>query len=162
MLKIEKLMSIHSGGQFARICVEMDLDKPLCPFFFVIRGYKLLLEYEGLHSICFNCGRYGHKLDQCSEKKTPEANPVPLQEKGSQIQETSSKSDMEVVPISDGSACAVPTHDGSVSAEGMGDEGYGAWMVVKNHQKKKGQAKANKESKKATKNPKNQDQIQIL
>lgn len=27
---------------------------------------KLLLEYEGLHSICFRCGRVGHKKDQCN------------------------------------------------------------------------------------------------
>lgn len=66
MLKIDNLTSIHSWGKFARICVEMNLDQPL-PSFIVIRGHKLFLEHEGLHSICFNCGRYGHKLDQCKE-----------------------------------------------------------------------------------------------
>ncbi|WJX19336.1 hypothetical protein P8452_09045 [Trifolium repens] len=67
MLKIDRLTSIHSRGKFARICVEIDLDKPLVPFI-VIRGYKFPLEYEGLHLICFHCGRYGHKLDDCSDK----------------------------------------------------------------------------------------------
>lgn len=32
-----------------------------------IRGSKLHLEYEGLHSICFCCGKYGHKKDVCRE-----------------------------------------------------------------------------------------------
>jgi hypothetical protein len=26
------------------------------------------LEYEGLHSICFKCGRFGHKKEQCREQ----------------------------------------------------------------------------------------------
>lgn len=29
MLKVDRLTSIHSRGQYARICVEIDLDKPL-------------------------------------------------------------------------------------------------------------------------------------
>lgn len=33
----------------------------------MIRGHKILLEYEGLHLICFQCGRYGHKSSQCAE-----------------------------------------------------------------------------------------------
>lgn len=62
-------MSIHSRGQYARINVEIDLDKPLKSFI-MIRGHKLFLEYEGLHLICFHCGRYGHKVGQCD--KLPE------------------------------------------------------------------------------------------
>lgn len=33
----------------------------------MIRGEKLFLEYEGLHAICFRCGKYGHKKDHCVE-----------------------------------------------------------------------------------------------
>lgn len=29
MLKIDELTSVHTRGKFARICVELDLDKPL-------------------------------------------------------------------------------------------------------------------------------------
>lgn len=57
MMKVDRLTSIHSRGQYARICVEIDLEKPLKTFI-IIRGYKLFLEYEGLHLICFHCGRY--------------------------------------------------------------------------------------------------------
>jgi hypothetical protein len=65
MLKIDRLTSIHSRGQYARICVEIDLDKILAPHI-VIRGHKFPIEYEGLHLICFVCGKYGHKTNQCS------------------------------------------------------------------------------------------------
>ncbi|CAJ2655371.1 unnamed protein product [Trifolium pratense] len=66
MLKVDRLTSIHSRGKFARICVEINLEQPLVTHIF-IRGYKFFLQYEGLHSICFRCGRYGHKKDQCCE-----------------------------------------------------------------------------------------------
>lgn len=65
MLKVDRLTSIHSRGQFARICVEVDLAKPLIPQV-MVRGEILNLEYEGLHSVCFNCGVYGHRLYSCS------------------------------------------------------------------------------------------------
>ncbi|KAL5172134.1 hypothetical protein HKD37_16G044945 [Glycine soja] len=65
-LKVDKLTSIHSSGKFVRICVEIELEKPLVSHTYV-RSYKLNMEYEGLHSISFRCGRVGHKRDQCSK-----------------------------------------------------------------------------------------------
>ncbi|KAG4940585.1 hypothetical protein JHK87_044456 [Glycine soja] len=63
---VDKLASIHSSGKFVRICVEIELEKPLVSHTYV-RSYKLNMEYEGLHSISFRCGRVGHKRDQCSK-----------------------------------------------------------------------------------------------
>ncbi|RYR05350.1 hypothetical protein Ahy_B06g085220 [Arachis hypogaea] len=60
MLKVDHATSIHSRGRFARICVEIDLSKKLVPRISVM-GYTLSIEYEGLHLICFECGKYGHK-----------------------------------------------------------------------------------------------------
>ncbi|XP_020217579.1 uncharacterized protein LOC109801023 [Cajanus cajan] len=68
MLKIDKLTLIQSRGRFARICVEIDLQKKLVAQINVL-GHILKLEYEGLHSICFNCGIYGHKQDHCPHSK---------------------------------------------------------------------------------------------
>lgn len=65
-LKTDKLTSIHSRGKFARIYVEVDLDKPLVPQI-IVRGFPLYLEYEGLHAICFRCGCFGLKKDRCRE-----------------------------------------------------------------------------------------------
>lgn len=31
MLKIDKVTSVQVSGRFARICIEIDLDKPLQP-----------------------------------------------------------------------------------------------------------------------------------
>lgn len=49
MLKIDMLTSLQPRGQFARICVEIDLDKPLDPKV-IVRGHIISLEYDGLCS----------------------------------------------------------------------------------------------------------------
>lgn len=64
LLKIDRLTSIHSRGQFARICVQIDLNKPLVPQV-EVRGELISLEYEGLHSVCFNYRIYGHRATAC-------------------------------------------------------------------------------------------------
>ncbi|CAN1130908.1 hypothetical protein LINPERHAP2_LOCUS6111, partial [Linum perenne] len=60
-------------GNFARICVEVDLSKPLLSKYKLKRRVRRI-EYEGLHTICFTCGCYGHKDDVCRHK--PEADPI--------------------------------------------------------------------------------------
>ncbi|CAN1126133.1 hypothetical protein LINPERHAP2_LOCUS3249 [Linum perenne] len=62
-----------SRGNFARICVEVDLSKPLLSKYRLRRRVRRI-EYEGLHTICFNCGCYGHRVDSC--KQLPEAESV--------------------------------------------------------------------------------------
>lgn len=59
LLKIDALTSFQSRGHFARICIEMDLSKLVVPQV-AVRGETINLEYEGLHTICFHCGVYGH------------------------------------------------------------------------------------------------------
>ena len=73
MLKVDELTSIHSRGKFARICVEVDLRKKSIPSFTAL-GRDFRVEYEGLHLICFGCGRYGHRMENCMEKVSSEAN----------------------------------------------------------------------------------------
>lgn len=65
-LKVDRLTSIHFRGKFARIGVVLDLEKPLETNMYV-HGFTLNLEHEGFYSICFRCGRVGHKREQCVE-----------------------------------------------------------------------------------------------
>lgn len=75
LLKINQLTSIHSRGKFARICVEMDLEKPVVPQVRV-RSEILKLEYEGLQIICFHCGVCGHKESECNRKVVTPTSPA--------------------------------------------------------------------------------------
>ncbi|CAN1125950.1 hypothetical protein LINPERHAP2_LOCUS3150 [Linum perenne] len=67
-----------SRGNFARICVEVDLSKPLLSKYRLRRRVRRI-EYEGLHTICFTCGCYGHKDDACKQPSI-NINEEPLEE----------------------------------------------------------------------------------
>ncbi|MED6181261.1 hypothetical protein PIB30_017836 [Stylosanthes scabra] len=41
-------------------------EKKIVPKIYIL-GSELYLEYEGLHQICFSCGKYGHRLEHCTE-----------------------------------------------------------------------------------------------
>ncbi|CAN1128365.1 hypothetical protein LINPERHAP2_LOCUS4586, partial [Linum perenne] len=62
-------------GNFARISVEVDLSKPLLTKYRLRRRVRRI-EYEGLHTICFNCGCYGHKDESCKQVPEVEASDV--------------------------------------------------------------------------------------
>ncbi|KAJ1382865.1 hypothetical protein SESBI_43849 [Sesbania bispinosa] len=67
MLKIDETTSIHTCGRFTRICIDVDLSYQLIPYFNAL-GHTFKVEYEGLHMICFECGKYGHKMDFYPDK----------------------------------------------------------------------------------------------
>lgn len=60
-------MSEASREKFSWICVEINLKKPLIPLV-IINRHKKTVEYEGLHSIYFDCRQYGHRVAECSRK----------------------------------------------------------------------------------------------
>ncbi|KAK4267720.1 hypothetical protein QN277_024463 [Acacia crassicarpa] len=76
-LKIDRTTAFSEKGSFARMCVEVDLQRPLLPGFSHL-GEERRFEFEGLHLVCFSCGRYGHRMDQCTANTTS-------QEPGSKI-----------------------------------------------------------------------------
>ncbi|CAN1128426.1 hypothetical protein LINPERHAP2_LOCUS4620 [Linum perenne] len=55
MVRVDHTTLEGSRGNFARICVEVDLCKPLLSKYRLRRRVRRI-EYEGLHTICFNCG----------------------------------------------------------------------------------------------------------
>lgn len=51
-------------GQFARICVEIDLSKPVVGKIW-LRDHWHRVEYEGLHLVCAKYDCYGHLARNC-------------------------------------------------------------------------------------------------
>ncbi|CAN1134646.1 hypothetical protein LINPERHAP2_LOCUS8395 [Linum perenne] len=100
-------------GNFTRICVEVDLSKPLLSKYRLRRRVRRI-EYEGLHTICFNCGCYGHKDEACQQ--IPEA------------EVTENQTTSFVNPVFQ---CAAEQE-----ARPEIDENFGPWMQVKRNRRK--------------------------
>lgn len=64
VVKIDKVILGQTRGKFYRICVEINLDEPLKPFI-ELSNNSFEVVYEGISTICFNCGVYGHVRDHC-------------------------------------------------------------------------------------------------
>ncbi|XP_028105264.1 uncharacterized protein LOC114304299, partial [Camellia sinensis] len=75
-LKVDLNTAISARGRYARVCVEVDLTKPLISRF-AIGKYTYIVEYEHLHYFCFQCGKVGHRKEYCSSNKpVPELTPT--------------------------------------------------------------------------------------
>lgn len=51
-------------ARFARVCVEVNLTKPLKGTV-MVNGDRYFVAYEGLSNICSSCGLYGHLVHNC-------------------------------------------------------------------------------------------------
>ncbi|KAL4284355.1 hypothetical protein GQ457_16G011300 [Hibiscus cannabinus] len=66
VVRIDYNTDVASRGRFARLAVTVNLDKPLISGI-VIDGQWQPVEYEGLPSICYGCGKYGHSKEVCGQ-----------------------------------------------------------------------------------------------
>ena len=59
MLRIvaHKVSSLR--GRLARLCIQVNLEKPLIRKVMVGK-LAIKVQYEGINSLCFACGRIGH------------------------------------------------------------------------------------------------------
>lgn len=66
-VRIDDHTLTQARGKYARLCVEVDLTKPLLAMF-ELQDRFYTVEYEGLHLLCMNCGRFGHYMEGCPDK----------------------------------------------------------------------------------------------
>nr|POF11820.1 hypothetical protein CFP56_66019 [Quercus suber] len=65
-LKIDAITNAATRGRFARICVQINLNKSL-PKRFKIGTFWQDIVYENVPLLCYECGRTGHKESICLE-----------------------------------------------------------------------------------------------
>ncbi|KAL0013453.1 hypothetical protein SO802_000522 [Lithocarpus litseifolius] len=64
VLRINTHTALESRGRYARICVQIDVEKPLITVL-LIGNFEQPVIYEGIHRLCFSCGRIGHRKEAC-------------------------------------------------------------------------------------------------
>ncbi|XP_030964660.1 uncharacterized protein LOC115985910 [Quercus lobata] len=70
VLRIDSYTATGSRGSYARLCIQVNLEKP---FINIVRVGRLKQKvmYEGIGSLCFCCGRLGHKQEYYCYKIRP-------------------------------------------------------------------------------------------
>nr|POF20431.1 uncharacterized protein CFP56_46865 [Quercus suber] len=64
VLRIDTHTAAETRGKFARLCVQVNLDEPITRLL-RMGGIEQPVQYEGLNSLCFGCGRVGHQVENC-------------------------------------------------------------------------------------------------
>ncbi|KAI8027505.1 hypothetical protein LOK49_LG02G00221 [Camellia lanceoleosa] len=124
-LKIDLTTAMATRGRFARVCIEVDLRKPLCPRFLLgKKSYNI--EYESIHSFCFFCGRVDHRKELCKYQAT---HPKP------QTVHRNNPLPEGLQPTVEGNHAQLPTASLNTNghlqqSEVEGDDTYGPWMMV--------------------------------
>ncbi|KAL4304528.1 hypothetical protein GQ457_10G007360 [Hibiscus cannabinus] len=86
VVRVDYNTSEGKRGRFARLAIMVDLGKPLISWI-IIDGHRQDIEYEGLPTICFKCGKYGHAKEFCGahEPQLAESETRPLQRDESEL-----------------------------------------------------------------------------
>lgn len=66
-VKVDQTTLNFERARFARVCVEVNLSKPLKDTV-KINGERYYVAYEGLSQICSGCGVYGHLVHNCPRR----------------------------------------------------------------------------------------------
>lgn len=103
-------------GRYARICVELDLQKKLVSRVIAVNSVYNVV-YEGLHVFCFACGRYCHRRETC-----PNSCAGPVQDSNKESPEKAEQ------------GIGTPSHTPAKTIPNVEDK-FGTWMLAGNNQK---------------------------
>ncbi|CAN1777430.1 hypothetical protein LINPERHAP1_LOCUS14053 [Linum perenne] len=78
-VRLDLATSDGARARYARVCVEVDLSKPLLGKY-MIGDRVFYVEYECLENICHTCGIHGHSMDSCPTTRIPDVAPSPRDE----------------------------------------------------------------------------------
>ena len=90
VLRVDVNTVTGTRGRFARICIQLDIKKPLAQTVKVGK-VKLAVIYEGIGLLCFLCGKIGHRKEWCPCKTTETAGNVPSDDRNTPCTEEEDK-----------------------------------------------------------------------
>ncbi|KAF7822605.1 ribonuclease H [Senna tora] len=148
-IKVDSNTLDAARGRFARVCVEVDLSKPLVGKI-LIGGNWIKVEYESLHNLCVQCGVHGHAPVNCPRKTQSTTTPAAANDK-----QDASTSNAHFGNITSDGIAGV---NGGASS-GLVNDAVGDWMVVT---KKRRNGKKKLADTEASKGKQNFNQFHIL
>ena len=125
MLRIDTHTALETRGRYARLCIQIDVNKP--PIDTILIGrFEQPVIYEGIQKLCFSCGRIGHKKEACpfTIRSPAEGKPVSA-EVGDGLTQTANS--CEVHDTHSTTTTSGTTED---TGAGIENERYGPWMLV--------------------------------
>ena len=84
-MRVDFNIAAGTRGKFARLCIQIDIDKPLTRTVRVGKT-RLAVIYEGVSLLCFHCGKIGHRREWCPIR-TPEETEIPVANEQSKLEE---------------------------------------------------------------------------
>lgn len=106
VLKVDANTASGTRGRYARICVQVDISKPLVKTILIGKLIQGVI-YEGIGALCFTCGRLGHRKDDCLHVI-----------RGPKVQRNDQHIEGE------------RNESREVACDTSEEDGYGPWMVV--------------------------------
>ncbi|XP_019183629.1 PREDICTED: uncharacterized protein LOC109178450 [Ipomoea nil] len=121
-IRIDRATSQVSRGRFARMCVEIDITKPLLSKF-KRRGRTRYISYEGIH---LDCGMYGHNHESCPKKEGP----------GNGVADQRGEGGAQALVVVEQPKENKSESRASLAAMGEDKAPFGSWMVVTREDKR--------------------------
>ena len=90
VLRVDFNITAGTQGRFARLCIQIDIDKPLTRTVRVGKT-KLAVIYEGLGLLCFHCGKIGHRREWCPIRALEETEKPPISDQSRSEEEDKPK-----------------------------------------------------------------------
>ncbi|KAL0002748.1 hypothetical protein SO802_016529 [Lithocarpus litseifolius] len=119
VLRIDTHTALEARGRYARICVQIDVEKPLITAL-LIGNFEQPVIYEGIHKLCFSCGRIGHRKEVCPHTIRSVQPPIKEEEEGVDKVQGSPSERHDAESAEDKKSGPSTTEDNT----------YGPWMVV--------------------------------
>uniref|UniRef100_A0A2N9GVI8 Reverse transcriptase domain-containing protein n=1 Tax=Fagus sylvatica TaxID=28930 RepID=A0A2N9GVI8_FAGSY len=90
VLRVDFNTAAGTRGRFARLCIQIDIDKPLTRTM-IVGKTRLAVIYEGVGLLCFHCGKIGHRCEWCPIRAPEEIEKPPINDQSKSGMEEDNK-----------------------------------------------------------------------